>query len=88
MGCEKVKMAPIFFGENRHDAVGESWLNREKEKRVGGGIFSNADKRGAWMWYTFWNDLKTVGLLSVTSLLFSLKLWLVITLFCPINMTM
>lgn len=43
MGCEKVKMAPIFFGENRHDAVGESWLNREKEKRVGGGYMSPAN---------------------------------------------
>ena len=58
------------------------------EKSVDGGIFSNTDKKGAWTWYTFWNDLKIVRLLHVASLLFSLKLWLVITLFCPINMTM
>lgn len=43
MGCEKVKMAPVLFGENRRDAVGESWLNREKEKRVGGGYMCPAN---------------------------------------------
>ena len=75
----KVKPVPSFFCQGEYYYF---------EKRVGGGIFSNIDKKGAWMWYTFWNDLKIVGLLSVTSLLFSLKLWSDITLFCPINMTM
>lgn len=29
MGGEKVETAPMFLGENRHDALGENWLNRE-----------------------------------------------------------
>lgn len=37
-------MAPRLAGENRHDVVGEGWLTREREKSMGGGYVSPANR--------------------------------------------